>query len=78
MILTLSASTPTVYGSIRCVTADIGSLDVPASLMQALPPPPRTTRLELERDDQRVLKTITPTVGILAHAAFSTWENGKE
>lgn len=79
MVLTISASHDDgSYAWIRCVTADTGTLDVPASLMNALPPPPRAIRIELERDDERVLKTITPGLGILAHAAFSAWKNGTD
>ena len=79
MILLLAASSPDGhYATIRCVTADDGTLEVPASLMKGLPPPPRSLRFELERDEQRFIKTVSPGVGVLTHAAFSAWQNGME
>jgi hypothetical protein len=66
------------YATIRCVGPDGGEATVPASLLAALPPPPRSVRLEVERDNQLFLKTVTPGVGVLVHAAFSAWENGAE
>lgn len=63
---------------VRCVTADVGTLDVPADIMAALPPPPRSIRLEVERDEQRIAATETSGLGVLVHVAQSTWKNDME
>ncbi|GAC1352166.1 MAG: hypothetical protein NVSMB1_12330 [Polyangiales bacterium] len=65
-------------GYIRCNTADVGSLVVPRAMMVALPRPPRDTRLEVERYEERVFPTSRPGVGILVNIAQSTWESGKD
>jgi hypothetical protein len=81
MVLSISVSrSDGSFGLIRCVMPDTGRLDggVAASLLTALPPPPRSVRFELERDDEEILKTVKPGVGILAHAGFSTWKNWDE
>ena len=46
--------------------------------MSRLPPPPRGIRLELEREEQRLIKTVTPGEGVMAHAAYSAWRNATE
>ena len=77
LIITVSAHDgPLAY--IRCNTADVGSLTVPRSMMAALPRPPRDTRFELERYEERVFATARPGVGIFVNAAQSTWANGSD
>lgn len=66
------------WGNIRCVGPDSGRMTVPPSLMAGLPPPPRSNRFELERDNEVLLKTVTPGLGMLAHAAYSAWINGED
>ena len=80
-IIVLVTASSRVDGSgatIRCATADGGSLTVPASMMAALPRAPRDLRLEIERNDERVFPTKRPGVGVIVHAAQSTWKNGVE
>lgn len=79
VVVAVSASTAEGdWANIRCVGPDAGQLTVPPSLMGMLPPPPRTIRLEVERDNEVLLKTVTPGVGLLTHAAFSAWINGSD
>jgi hypothetical protein len=66
------------YGVIRCVGPDSGSATVPAELLAGLPSPPRDNRIEIERDNELILKTVTPGVGIYTHAAFSAWAVGSD
>jgi hypothetical protein len=63
---------------IRCATADVGALDVPATLMASLPPPPREIRLEVERYDERIIPTSTPGIGVLVRIAQTTWQRGED
>ncbi len=77
IIITASAHDgPLAY--IRCNTADVGSLTVPASMMSALPRPPRDIRLEIERYEERTFPIARPGVGIFVNIAQSTWKNGTE
>lgn len=71
-----SATAGSAY--IRCDTTDTGALTVGADLIAMLPPPPRTTRVEVERVEQRIVPTATPGVGVLVHAAQTSWENGSD
>jgi hypothetical protein len=68
------------WGAIRCLVPDSGEFTVPASLMAALPPPPRDVHYELERDEEvlQPLPQLGPGVGMLAHAAFTAWQNGND
>jgi hypothetical protein len=80
-IIVLVTASSRVDGSgatIRCATADGGSLTVPGSMMSALPKPPRDIRLEIERNDERIFPTKRPGVGVVVHAAQSTWKNGAD
>ncbi len=65
-------------GHIRCLSPDSGKLTVPRDLMASLPPPPRSIRFELERDEERLLTSQNPDVGILTHATYTTWRNDTE
>jgi hypothetical protein len=64
--------------NIRCDTGDTGSLTIPADFMAALPPPPRSTRIVVERAEQRIVPTSRAGVGVLLHAAQTTWKNGQD
>ncbi len=67
------------WGNIRCLVPDSGSFTVPASLVEALPAPPRSVRYELERDEELLLPLkLGPGVGMLVHAAFTAWQNGTD
>jgi hypothetical protein len=66
---------------VRCVTADLGELDVPASLIGALPPAPRDLRIEVERDQERLVPVArdgASGLGVLLHASFTAWKNWSE
>ncbi|MSP61752.1 MAG: hypothetical protein EXR72_15740 [Myxococcales bacterium] len=77
IVVLITASTADRGSSyIRCVTADIGSLTVPRAIIAGLPAPPRSTRFEVERDEERIFRTARPGIGVLVHAAQSTWKNG--
>jgi hypothetical protein len=65
-------------GVVRCVTTDGGALRVPVDLVAALPRPPRSTRLEIVRVEQRVFAMKRAGYGVLVHAAQSTWKNGQD
>lgn len=81
MVITLTASSSNGDGAaatIRCSTSDTGALTVPASMMSRLPRSPRDLRLEIERNDERILPTARRGVGVIVHAAQSTWKNGKD
>lgn len=80
MVVQLIASTADgAWGNIRCLVPDSGSFTVPASLVSALPPPPRSVRYELERDEELLLPLqLGPGVGMLVHAAFTAWQNGTD
>jgi hypothetical protein len=66
------------YGLIRCVVPDVGQAVIPTSLLARMPGPPRDNRLEVERDNEQILKTVTPGRGLYAHAAYSAWANGSD
>ncbi len=66
------------YGWVRCATSDTGRLSIPRSMMAALPRPPRDLRLEVERQEQKTFPTATAGLGVIVHAAQSTWKNGAE
>lgn len=66
------------YGYVRCATSDTGKLSVPREMMAALPRPPRDIRLEVERQEQKAFPTATDGLGVIVHAAQSTWKNGAE
>ncbi len=72
----VSASSSSGSANIRCVTGDTGALTVPADFVEALPPPPRATRFEILRVEQRFLPIARAGQGLLVHAAQSTWANG--
>jgi hypothetical protein len=63
---------------IRCDTSDTGALTVAADLVAGLPAPPRSTRLEIERTEVRIFSTDRPGIGVLTHAAQTSWENGQD
>jgi hypothetical protein len=67
------------WGNIRCLVPDSGSFTVPGELIAALPPPPRSVRYELERDEELLLPLpLGPGVGMLVHAGFTAWQNGTD
>ncbi len=77
IVVNLIASRPDGQGAfIRCATADVGALDVSATLMAGLPPPPRDIRLEVERYEERIIPTSTPGVGVLVRVAQTAWLRG--
>ena len=63
---------------VRCVTSDTGELVVPADFVARFPAPPRSTRLEVERSEQRIVPVAKRGYGVLAHAAFSAWMDGAD
>lgn len=63
---------------VRCVTSDTGEMLVPPDFVAALPPPPRSTRLEVMRSAQRTMPLAKPGFGVLVHAAYSAWMNGED
>ena len=77
-ILITAYATSGASAEIRCVTTDTGAFTIPASLMRALPPPPRETRFEIVRNEQRVLPVARDGLGVYVHAAQSTWMNGQD
>jgi hypothetical protein len=77
-ILTSATSNDGRSANIRCVTGDTGSLAIPADMIAALPPPPRFTRLEIVRVEQRIVPLAKAGTGIFVHAAQSTWANGRD
>lgn len=81
MVIYLIASTSSGdWGNIRCLVPDSGAFAIPASLVSALPPPPRAVRYELERDEEVLapLPALGPGVGMFVHAAFTAWQNGTD
>jgi hypothetical protein len=68
----------TQSASIRCQTSDTGSLVVPADMIAALPAPPRSTRLEVERAELQIVATARAGVGVLLHASQTAWMNGQD
>ena len=78
MVVTIAVSSQSEAGIIRCSTADVGALRVPAWMIAALPRPPRDSRLEIERTEERTLPTATPGVGVFVRASQSTWKNTTE
>ena len=78
VLVTSSSRADGSGATIRCVTSDTGGLTVPASMMAALPKAPRDIRLEIERNDERIFPTKRRGVGVIVHAAQSTWKNGVE
>ena len=80
MVIYLIASTSSGdWGNIRCLVPDSGDFTIPQSLVSALPPPPRSVRYELERDEEVLVPLpLGPGVGMLVHAAFTTWQNGSD
>lgn len=80
MVVQLIASTADgTWGNLRCLVPDSGAFTVPASLIEALPPPPRSVRFELERDEELLLPLqLGAGVGMLVHAAFTAWQNGTD
>jgi hypothetical protein len=84
MVVLLSASSRVPGGGsawIRCVTADLGQLVIPASMTAALPVPPRDLRLEVERDEEHLVPVArdgASGLGVLVHVAFTAWKNWSE
>jgi hypothetical protein len=79
IVVTINASgSDGEYGYVRCATSDTGKLTVPRDMMAALPRPPRDIRLEVERQEQKTFPTATDGLGVIVHAAQSTWKNGAE
>jgi hypothetical protein len=74
----ITASGDSGAAEIRCVTSDTGALTIPADLMGALPSPPRQTRFEILRTEQRFVPIARAGAGVLVHAAQSTWMNGSD
>ena len=79
VIFLIASTTAGDWAQIRCLVPDSGEFTVPASLVSALPPPPRAVRYELERDEEVLVPLpLGPGVGMLVHAAFTAWQNGTD
>lgn len=78
-LLVIASTADGDWGNIRCLLPDSGAFTVPASLMSALPPPPRAVRFELERDEEVLVPMpLGPGAGMIVHAAFTAWQNGAD
>lgn len=77
-IVVFASSDDSRSGFIRCFTTDGGALPIPASLVARLPPPPRATRIEVSRIEQRIVPTARDGVGVFLHVAQTTWMNGRD
>lgn len=78
VVVRVLVSSASASAWIRCDTASATAITIPAELIASLPPPPRTTRLEVERIEQRVVPTARAGLGVLVHAAQTTWKNGND
>lgn len=83
VVVILSASTRGGGAAawVRCVTADLGTLAIPAAMIDALPPAPRDLRIEVERDQERLVpieRAGASGLGVLLHVGFTTWKNWAE
>lgn len=78
VVVRVFASSTSTSAWIRCDTASATAITIPAELIASLPQPPRTTRLEVERIEQRVVPTARAELGVLVHAAQTTWKNGSD
>jgi hypothetical protein len=63
---------------VRCVTSDTGEMVVPADFVARFPAAPRSTRLEVQRSEQRIVPVAKRGYGVLVHAAFSAWMDGAD
>jgi hypothetical protein len=63
---------------IRCLSADAGALSIARALLARLPPPPRSMRLEVDRDEERVAQVARRGAGVLVHVTQTTWKNWRE
>jgi hypothetical protein len=63
---------------VRCTTGDTGALTVPASIIERLPAPPRSTRVEVDRTEQRIMPVARAGLGVLVHSAQTAWKNGQD
>jgi hypothetical protein len=63
---------------VRCTTGDTGAFMIPASIVERLPSPPRTTRVEIDRTEQRIMPVARAGLGVLVHSAQSAWKNGQD
>jgi hypothetical protein len=72
MQLSLVASAGNSYALVRCEAADeLGRFAIPASMMSALPPPPRDLELEASRDELVRAPSRADGQGVQLHAAYA-------
>jgi len=77
-IVVFASSDDASSGFVRCSTTDGGALTVPAPLVARLPQPPRATRVEVSRIEQRIVPTARAGVGVFLHVAQTAWMNGRD
>ncbi len=63
---------------VRCVATDSGEFVIPARLLAGLPPPPRWTRIEVDRSAEQIVPTAGDGSGVLVHATQTAWRNGMD
>jgi len=63
--------------SLRCLGNDGGTFTIPAAVLAELPPPPRTTHLEVTRNVDRIVP-LGGDRGVLIHAGFTVAADGAD